>query len=219
MSRHSFVYPFLLAVAFYVVAAGAYTWMFGFRPVSDVAAWGLFGDFMGGVLNPALALITILLLLSNILLQREELKEAKEKARKDDLFTRADQAIADLHATLRESVPLVEETFVPQFDDDDKTRHVPQPLDVLISNPSRWGIANGYEGTLQMLAVQAKRQLAEIAHYLHLIDSMSDENRVLTDYYRRRSLRPLRFVEEQIGPRPMLRRALKATTRNEFDDE
>lgn len=49
------------------------------------AVWGQFGDFLGGTLNPILGFVTVIILVSTLKIQREELKEAR-KAIKDNNF-------------------------------------------------------------------------------------------------------------------------------------
>jgi len=51
-----------------------YFWNFssqGWSPKQDV--WGQFGDFLGGILNPAVGLVTVYLILTNVKMQQREL--------------------------------------------------------------------------------------------------------------------------------------------------
>lgn len=47
-------------------------------------AWGQFGDFLGGILNPVVGLITLLLLVRTLELQREELQEQRHEIRRQN---------------------------------------------------------------------------------------------------------------------------------------
>ena len=63
----------------------AFIFKFGFTPSEDQGAWGQFGDFVGGILNPLFSIIGLLALLYTIVLQSDELrrstKELKSSAR------------------------------------------------------------------------------------------------------------------------------------------
>ena len=60
------------AIAMAVVAGGFYVFQFGWVPSVNHTRWGEFGDYIGGVLNPGLALIAIVILLRTLHLQRTE---------------------------------------------------------------------------------------------------------------------------------------------------
>lgn len=49
---------------------------FGVTPSGDQGAWGQFGDFVGGILNPLFSIIGLLALLYTIVLQSEELRRS-----------------------------------------------------------------------------------------------------------------------------------------------
>lgn len=63
------------AAACVALVATAYAWSFWHnldRPISgDPTDWGIFGDYFGGLLNPALSFISILLIVKSLSLQRE----------------------------------------------------------------------------------------------------------------------------------------------------
>lgn len=66
----------LMATAFVVLIAAhvAYAFKFHAQPVSgDPAAWGQFGDFIGGVANPVIGLLTLLAFTLTILLQSKQI--------------------------------------------------------------------------------------------------------------------------------------------------
>jgi hypothetical protein len=62
--------------------AAAYFWTFRGAVSDSQATWGLFGDYMGGVLNPIFGLGALFALLYTIVLQVQELHETREEMRK-----------------------------------------------------------------------------------------------------------------------------------------
>ncbi|EGH8510155.1 hypothetical protein IFE76_003946 [Salmonella enterica] len=61
--RYPLIYfLFILSVLLTFAVLLSYWWEFGTRPLSDsVENWGQFGDYIGGVLNPSLAFISVVL--------------------------------------------------------------------------------------------------------------------------------------------------------------
>lgn len=89
---------FYIVLIFVVVVVGFYTFKFFGNPLSDKTEdWGVFGDFIGGTLNPLLAFFSFMLLLLNLKLQREQLDNAEEQLelnRKELELTRIELAKA-----------------------------------------------------------------------------------------------------------------------------
>jgi hypothetical protein len=76
-----------LGVTFFILVISSYVWNFYGSPISgDPSHWGVLGDFVGGVINPLLGLVTIWLLTMSLRQSNEML----------------DQARAELKATLEE---------------------------------------------------------------------------------------------------------------------
>lgn len=75
----------VFAIAFAVAGFAALAYWLQFyvhlhRPISvDPEAWGQFGDYLGGVLNPAIALGALLLLALGVKIQNATLREAREQ--------------------------------------------------------------------------------------------------------------------------------------------
>ncbi|WP_382321330.1 hypothetical protein ACFJGX_11120 [Hydrogenophaga sp. UC242_50] len=65
----------LLLVALVIIFYGLH--FAGKSVVPDVEKWGQFGDYFGGVLNPAVATAALLLLARSVSIQRTELADAK----------------------------------------------------------------------------------------------------------------------------------------------
>lgn len=80
VSERTYLIPAVcLGVALVVLGAiSAYALNFYARGLSaDPSSWGAFGDFLGGVLNPAIALAALVALIYGIKVQREELAAAR----------------------------------------------------------------------------------------------------------------------------------------------
>ena len=71
-----------------------FLWFFSndYRIGSDTAAWGAFGDYVGGILNPLVALLAFYWLTQSVLIQKTELAETK-KALKDSSDAQQEQVI------------------------------------------------------------------------------------------------------------------------------
>lgn len=67
------------------LAVLTYAYYFGFYLKTGLstnpAAWGAFGDYMGGLLNPAVAFFAFLLLAKSVQIQSKELRETSEALR------------------------------------------------------------------------------------------------------------------------------------------
>ena len=104
----------ILSAAFVLAAAGFYALNFGPKISDDTGAWGEFGDFFGGTLNPIVGLLAFLALLWSIALQAAEFERASghlsdqvrlareeaEAARKDRLSQELLEVIKDLDARI-----------------------------------------------------------------------------------------------------------------------
>lgn len=71
----------ILAILF-AGTIGIYVWNFGTSISTDQSLWGQFGDYLGGVINPAVGFITIILLIITLNTQREELAQQREETRR-----------------------------------------------------------------------------------------------------------------------------------------
>jgi len=58
--------------------------------------WGTFGDYLGGILNPIVGLVTVYLVLINVIIQRKELRNSVREMRdSNDALRRQNDAIAE----------------------------------------------------------------------------------------------------------------------------
>lgn len=76
MNRRILIAAPLLALAIIAIISGAYITEFGFSRVSNRGAWGEFGDYFGGILNPLFALLAFLSALWSINVQQKEARAA-----------------------------------------------------------------------------------------------------------------------------------------------
>jgi len=74
----SALYAFIFVGVAALIAAITYVSNFGRSLSNDRDDWGVFGDFLGGVLNPIVGIATIYLVLTNLIVQRKELKKSTE---------------------------------------------------------------------------------------------------------------------------------------------
>ena len=111
-----------IVLGFVVIVVGFYMYHFRSYYISlDPEDWGVFGDFMGGTLNPLLAFFSFMLLLLNLKLQREQLDNAEEqlklnreelKLTRDELRKAADAQV-DSAKVMNEQLKT---QFLQQFD-------------------------------------------------------------------------------------------------------
>lgn len=73
--------PLVLAIALVVVIAAIYAYNFSGGFSSEQGVWGQFGDFMGGVVNPLLNLVTIWLLVGTFNQQQQAVQAAQKSLR------------------------------------------------------------------------------------------------------------------------------------------
>lgn len=69
---------------------------FGRSLSTDRDDWGVFGDFLGGVLNPVVGIVTIYLVLMNLIIQRKELRNSLREMRSSNLSLRKQNAAIEL---------------------------------------------------------------------------------------------------------------------------
>ncbi|MBV6414858.1 MAG: hypothetical protein OMOMHJEC_02694 [Xanthomonadales bacterium] len=70
------------AISMFLAAVAAYALYFGWYqglPVGGTGAWGEFGDFVGGVINPVVGLVTVLLVARTLWATRLEASQTREE--------------------------------------------------------------------------------------------------------------------------------------------
>lgn len=129
--------PVLLLIAA-VSLVSIYAWTFYALPwTSDPSAWGSFGDYMGGLLNPVVSTMTLIIAIKVWVQQRQELEETKQ-ALKDQAETaqanRREQRFFDLMQVYQQTLDSFQDTA--QRGD---TRHGKPALDEWIKGHARLG--------------------------------------------------------------------------------
>ena len=107
-SNYLNLWPLWLSLTSYTASIGMYAWNFREHPLSSNSGdWGTFGDFLGGTLNPIVAICTLYIAIRLWQLQKTELKatqialkEQSETAKKD----RIEQRFFDLMIFYQQSL-------------------------------------------------------------------------------------------------------------------
>jgi hypothetical protein len=109
MKTHHLVIAAVLAALLVALVAGAYTWNFGLSWPESHEKWGQFGDYVGGTLNPLLALLAFLALLWSLALQALALRQASDQfveqgrlAREESEATRRDKVSRELLEVIKD---------------------------------------------------------------------------------------------------------------------
>lgn len=109
MNRRIIITAGVSALLFIFVVAATYVVRFGATFSSDQGAWGQFGDYFGGLLNPIFALLAFLGLLWSISAQEresrasaKELSEQTELARRELQHSRDDRLSEELLQVIRD---------------------------------------------------------------------------------------------------------------------
>jgi uncharacterized membrane protein len=72
----------LTAATVAILALTLYTLNFGSSLSSDRNDWGVFGDYLGGILNPVVGIVTVYLVLMTLIVQRKELNNSLKEMKK-----------------------------------------------------------------------------------------------------------------------------------------
>jgi Putative phage abortive infection protein len=146
----------VLLVSIYVVVFHALPW------TSDPSAWGSFGDYIGGLLNPVASTLTLIIAIKVWAQQRQELEETKQ-ALKDQAETaqanRREQRFFDLMQVYQQTLDSFQDTA--QRGD---TRHGKPALDEWIKGHTQLG------GMINTSALRGLQNLGE-QRLLALLDN------------------------------------------------
>lgn len=102
---------FVVTVAVYAV----YAIHFWGRELGDQENFGQFGDFVGGVLNPLLSSITIILLVLSFRVQADQLKQAEEAHRLEMKSAREERERRQLEEFAEHHFAVLEQLFTRQI--------------------------------------------------------------------------------------------------------
>lgn len=98
----------VICVVYIVIIIGFYVWKFGGDHFShNPSDWGVFGDFFGGVINPALSGVTLFFLARTFLLQKEEIRKADENSRQQWYLAYATTRMQYLNAKISTSLEVM----------------------------------------------------------------------------------------------------------------
>lgn len=157
---------------------------------------GTFGDFFGGVLNPLLTFVTFIALAITIVLQRIQLKEAREQGIESGRLTRQQAFettffnLLDLHASTVEHLEMFPGDVVFPCSDGTKEKRSSENLKGYRGDlPSFSGAKGRSVFTAMLLLMQEKSQVAENDKIPLLPEEIytiiqSDHNPVLGHYFR-----------------------------------
>lgn len=202
-------WPLAIVLLATAVAALAYGLAFNLNPPGQPEAWGQFGDYFGGLLNPLIGIITVVLVLRTLKLTRQEAKDTRRQmelqtqqlavqiqhlereSRITNLKRRLDGALASWESFADLPVPRMPisdpGTGAARFSPPD------QPLRVLLRKVSMSKLrvlASGEHkrnSTKEWASVcrVGIEIMGELAVYCEDFDNVSGD-RLLSDYYRRR---------------------------------
>jgi uncharacterized membrane protein len=97
-----------LGLILFGVVFGLYFYYFHGYPVSDNPSdWGVFGDYIGGLLNPTVALLALLALLRSMWQQHRQvektIKEMRDNSHRDELFRLIEWTMSKLDERMEDS--------------------------------------------------------------------------------------------------------------------
>lgn len=163
-----------------VAAYPLYFWVYRAGAVSDdPAVWGQFGDYVGGLLNPLIALLAFYWLTRSVLIQRQELQDTKQ-ALKDSATAQLKQernsasaarisALSTMLSSVNADVEAARSTL----------RQMESPLPATAHPISEFaGMARRMRNTIgspDEIAGQSAELDALLAHRQELIDKIKDE--------------------------------------------
>lgn len=90
-----------------IVIIGAYAYHFYKNGTGGPQEWAWFGDYLGGLLNPALGLVSVVILAFALVYQTKEFKRAREEAKTERLLFLAQQVFAQFSEFQSQSVDLL----------------------------------------------------------------------------------------------------------------
>ncbi len=160
-----------------------YAWTFSKLPVGEnPAAWGTFGDYMGGLLNPLISLFTLIVAVQVWRLQKTELLETRkavEEQGKTAEQQRREQRFFDLMAVLQR----VEDSIVSsdeKFHGKRAIRAYRFELGNSVQQTIRYGLGQTVDSE-QITETVLKREWDEHAKKTPLISYLRVLSRVLSD--------------------------------------
>ncbi|GGZ56091.1 hypothetical protein GCM10008101_06880 [Lysobacter xinjiangensis] len=185
-----------------VIALVAYVIRFGKREWGDVDQWGLFGDFLGGVVNPAVGIATALLVVFTLKVTRTEAHRTRQQLddqlnllrkqhRLGEMLKRLDGAMDEWRRLMERPVrrlviyngsQLTEVSTWQTLGDAIDSEQFRNQIWATVAVPAEAGKARA---AWEPIVNDARHLLHEIAAYCNAYE-VEAGNRTVADYYRRR---------------------------------
>jgi uncharacterized membrane protein len=177
-------------------------------PIGGPDAWGLFGDYFGGIINPVVGLVTVLLVVRTLKATRAEAKETRDEmssqtrlledqARRYQIESELKEHQKRLDGVLAEWNQLANEVR-PSLSDDviGRGSRPPHTLNSLLRRPDMFDLIKQVKAKQEDFQNNARLEwmvvlepeitlLAEMAEYCAEYEAASG-SRALADFYRRR---------------------------------
>lgn len=173
----------IVSAVLVLAVAGSYALRFGPKVSNDTGAWGQFGDFVGGTLNPVFAMLAFLALLWSIALQADEFERASshlaeqvrlareeaEAARRDRLSQDLLEVIKDLDARINAvlATTVSPENTTPQL----TVWHMASEAERLAESTET---SLAYDKFLELAHVKGTIVEASTRELLHLVEKMRE---------------------------------------------
>lgn len=208
----------ILAAMILIVPIVGYVLMYGSSPAYSHEKWAQFGDFLGGVLNPLYAFLAFLALLYTINIQRTELKQARAEfrrsadaaqqqidhlklsAKQEDLIRiirLIDQEICQLRQTLVSEPGTQPEITIDHIAHEvyrQSAGHLPTGAFAKFLDVART------PGTVvEALYTQLTTAISELSSYLQELESISDSEGSVVQYFKRKNERVVVLIRSAGG--------------------
>lgn len=184
---------FLFKVLSYAVVSASLILVINIILMTFTEKGGVFGDFMGGVLNPILTFLTLFGLITTIIIQRQELRLARHEYEKtaDALSTQAIEGtffnILDLHHNIVDNLKVDLEDLSYRSEAEKALKGISASIistQIVAKIPSKSLKIEGrpvFEEILAFLSVEAKTPEDSLKRYQNI---QKNHNHVLGHYFR-----------------------------------
>ncbi|OUD68818.1 hypothetical protein BTN60_13960 [Vibrio parahaemolyticus] len=162
-------------LAFFLIVAIPTTYLVWFYFVNnqsfstDSSMWGTFGDFVGGLLNPLIALLAFYWLTQSVLIQKTELSETQnvlretEKAQKEQALTQEKKRFEDTFFSLLNQLNTVHSGLSERLIVNDI------PVASKISRLHNAVIKSGKESYLDQRVTKMRESSSDTSHYFRVL--------------------------------------------------
>lgn len=189
-----------------MLAAGAYALIFHRLPVGGPSSWAEFGDYFGGMVNPIVGIVTVLLVVRTLNTTRQEADLTRQQLQQQIAHSRLELLLSQMHQRLQgihgEWLRLSSERakHVVRVLEDRSLQSVPDPMTIeQLLNNATFAVDAGtvlsgrYSDNFRLAWNETYGPfsvlLREMGEYCEQYE-LTAKNPVLADYYRRRVLTP-----------------------------